>query len=51
MTRRRVMKARGRSVLAKFSVPLTWRYGRDLTDAAKRGQLDPVIGGMRSWRG
>ena len=44
MTRRRVMKARGRSVLAKFSVPLTWRYGRDLTDAARRGQLDPVIG-------
>ena len=44
MARRRVMKARGRSVLAKFSVPLTWRYGRDLTDAARRGQLDPVIG-------
>jgi ATP-dependent Clp protease ATP-binding subunit ClpB len=38
------MKARGRSVLGKFSVPLTWRYGRDLTDAARRGQLDPVIG-------
>ena len=44
MARGRVMKARGRSVLAKFSVPLTWRYGRDLTDAARRGQLDPVIG-------
>ena len=44
MARRRVMKARGRSVLAKFSFPLTWRYGRDLTDAARRGQLDPVIG-------
>jgi hypothetical protein len=38
------MKARGRSALAKFSVPLSWRYGRDLTDAARRGQLDPVIG-------
>ena len=44
MARGRVRKARGRSVLAKFSVPLTWRYGRDLTDAARRGQLDPVIG-------
>ena len=44
MARRRVLKAGGRSVLAKFSVPLTWRYGRDLTDAARRGQLDPVIG-------
>ena len=44
MARGRARKARGRSVLAKFSVPLTWRYGRDLTDAARRGQLDPVIG-------
>ena len=44
MARRRVMKAGGRSVLARFSVPLTWRYGRDLTDAARRGQLDLVIG-------
>ena len=44
MARGRVRKARGRSVLAKFSVPLTWRYGRDLTDDARRGQLDPVIG-------
>jgi ATP-dependent Clp protease ATP-binding subunit ClpA len=38
------MKARGRSALAKLSVPLSWRYGRDLTEAARRGQLDPVIG-------
>jgi ATP-dependent Clp protease ATP-binding subunit ClpB len=38
------MRARGRSALAKLSVPLNWRYGRDLTDAARRGQLDPVIG-------
>ena len=44
MARGRVRKASGRSVLAKFSVPLTWRYGRDLTDAARRGELDPVIG-------
>ncbi len=38
------MKARGRSALAKLSVPLVWRYGRDLTEDAKRGRLDPVIG-------
>jgi ATP-dependent Clp protease ATP-binding subunit ClpB len=38
------MKARGRSALAKLSVPLVWRYGRDLTDDARRGRLDPVIG-------
>jgi ATP-dependent Clp protease ATP-binding subunit ClpB len=44
MARGRVMKARGRSALAKLSVPVSWRYGRDLTDAARRGQLDPVIG-------
>ena len=44
MARGRVMKARGRSALAKLSVPLSWRYGRDLTEAARRGQLDPVIG-------
>jgi ATP-dependent Clp protease ATP-binding subunit ClpB len=44
MARGRVVKARGRSALAKLSVPLSWRYGRDLTDAARRGQLDPVIG-------
>ena len=44
MTRGRAMKARGRSALAKLSVPLVWRYGRDLTEDAKRGRLDPVIG-------
>jgi ATP-dependent Clp protease ATP-binding subunit ClpA len=38
------MKARGRSALAKLSVPLAWRYGRDLTEDARRGRLDPVIG-------
>ncbi|HEX7267060.1 MAG TPA: AAA family ATPase [Streptosporangiaceae bacterium] len=38
------MKARGRSALAKLSVPLVWRYGRDLTEDARRGRLDPVIG-------
>ena len=38
------MKARGRSALAKLSVPVAWRYGRDLTEEAKRGRLDPVIG-------
>ena len=42
MTRGRAMKARGRSALAKLSVPLVWRYGRDLTDDARRGRLDPV---------
>jgi ATP-dependent Clp protease ATP-binding subunit ClpB len=44
MTRSRAMKARGRSALAKLSVPLVWRYGRDLTEDARRGRLDPVIG-------
>jgi ATP-dependent Clp protease ATP-binding subunit ClpB len=44
MTRGRAMKARGRSALAKLSVPLAWRYGRDLTEDARRGRLDPVIG-------
>src|SRR5579871_2108680 len=44
MTRGRAMKARGRSALAKLSVPLVWRYGRDLTEDARRGRLDPVIG-------
>jgi ATP-dependent Clp protease ATP-binding subunit ClpB len=38
------MKARGRSALAKLSVPLAWRYGRDLTEDARWGRLDPVIG-------
>jgi ATP-dependent Clp protease ATP-binding subunit ClpB len=38
------MKAQTRSALSKLSGPLSWRYGRDLTDAARRGQLDPVIG-------
>ena len=44
MARGRAMKARGRSALAKLSVPLNWRYGRDLTEAARRGQLGPVVG-------
>ncbi|HVT70454.1 MAG TPA: ATP-dependent chaperone ClpB, partial [Trebonia sp.] len=25
-------------------MPLEWEYGRDLTAAAQRGELDPVIG-------
>jgi len=44
MAQRRRMKAGARSALTKLSGPLSWRYGRDLTDAARRGQLDPVIG-------
>jgi ATP-dependent Clp protease ATP-binding subunit ClpB len=40
----RKMKAQSRSALSRLSGPLSWRYGRDLTDAARRGQLDPVIG-------
>jgi ATP-dependent Clp protease ATP-binding subunit ClpB len=44
MARGRVTKAGARSALAKLSVQVSWRYGRDLTDAARRGQLDPVIG-------
>ena len=44
MARGRVMRAGARSALAKLSVQVSWRYGRDLTDAASRGQLDPVIG-------
>jgi ATP-dependent Clp protease ATP-binding subunit ClpB len=44
MARGRKMKAQTRSALSKLSGPLSWRYGRDLTDAARRGQLDPVIG-------
>jgi ATP-dependent Clp protease ATP-binding subunit ClpB len=44
MTRRRGMKAGARSAMMKLNVPVAWRYGRDLTDAARRGQLDPVIG-------
>jgi ATP-dependent Clp protease ATP-binding subunit ClpB len=44
MTRGRAMKAKGRSALAKLSIPLSWRYGRDLTEDARRGQLGPVIG-------
>jgi len=38
------MKAQTRSTLSRLSGPLSWRYGRDLSDAARRGQLDPVIG-------
>jgi ATP-dependent Clp protease ATP-binding subunit ClpB len=44
MARGRKMKAQARSALSRLSGPLSWRYGRDLTDAARRGQLDPVIG-------
>ena len=44
MARGRKMKAQTRSALSKLSGPLSWRYGRDLTDDARRGQLDPVIG-------
>jgi ATP-dependent Clp protease ATP-binding subunit ClpB len=44
MTRGRAMKAKGRSALARLSIPLSWRYGRDLTEDARRGQLGPVIG-------
>jgi ATP-dependent Clp protease ATP-binding subunit ClpB len=44
MARARKMKAQTRSTLSKISGPLSWRYGRDLSDAARRGQLDPVIG-------
>jgi ATP-dependent Clp protease ATP-binding subunit ClpB len=44
MPRRRAMKAGARSALAKLNVPVTWRYGRDLTEDARRGRLDPVIG-------
>jgi ATP-dependent Clp protease ATP-binding subunit ClpB len=44
MARARKMKAQSRSALSRLSGPLSWRYGRDLTDAARRGQLDPVIG-------
>ncbi len=28
----------------KPDIPLEWEYGRDLTAAARRGELDPVIG-------
>jgi ATP-dependent Clp protease ATP-binding subunit ClpB len=38
------MKAQTRSTLSRLSGPLSWRYGRDLSDAARRGELDPVIG-------
>jgi ATP-dependent Clp protease ATP-binding subunit ClpB len=44
MARRRGMKAGARTALAKLNVTVSWRYGRDLTDAARHGQLDPVIG-------
>jgi ATP-dependent Clp protease ATP-binding subunit ClpB len=44
MPRRHAMKAGARSALAKLNVPLVWRYGRDLTEDARRGRLDPVIG-------
>ena len=32
------MKAQTRSALSKLSGPLSWRYGSDLTDAARRGE-------------
>jgi ATP-dependent Clp protease ATP-binding subunit ClpB len=44
MARARKMKAQTRSTLSRLSGPLSWRYGRDLSDAARRGQLGPVIG-------
>ncbi len=44
MARVRGMKSGTRAAMLKLSVPMPWRYGRDLTDAAKRGLLDPVIG-------
>ena len=44
MARARKMKAQTRSTLSQLSGPLSWRYGRDLSDAARRGQLDAVIG-------
>ncbi len=44
MARRRGMKAGARTALAKLNVTLSWRYGRDLTEAARQGQLDPVFG-------
>jgi ATP-dependent Clp protease ATP-binding subunit ClpB len=44
MARRRGMKVGARTALAKMRVTVSWRYGRDLTDAARRGQLDPMIG-------
>jgi ATP-dependent Clp protease ATP-binding subunit ClpB len=44
MARGRKMKAQTRSTLSRLSGPLSWRYGRDLSDAARRGELDPVIG-------
>lgn len=44
MARVRGMKSGTWAVIMKLSVPVAWRYGRDLTDTAKRGLLDPVIG-------
>lgn len=44
MARVRGMKSGTRAAMMKLSVPVAWRYGRDLTYAAKRGLLDPVIG-------
>jgi ATP-dependent Clp protease ATP-binding subunit ClpB len=44
MARGRGMKSGTRAAMLKLSVPVPWRYGRDLADAAKRGLLDPVIG-------
>jgi len=44
MARARRMKSGARTAMLKLSVPVPWRYGRDLTDAAKRGLLDPVVG-------
>jgi ATP-dependent Clp protease ATP-binding subunit ClpB len=44
MARVRGMKSGTRAAMMKLSMPMPWRYGRDLTDAARRGLLDPVIG-------
>ena len=33
-----------RRTSGKQDMPLEWEYGRDLTAAARRGELDPVIG-------
>ena len=38
------MRAGARRSSAKPEVPVPWQYGRDLTAAARQGELDPVIG-------
>jgi ATP-dependent Clp protease ATP-binding subunit ClpB len=44
MARVRGIRSGTRAARLKLSVPVAWRYGRDLTDSAKRGLLDTVIG-------